>query len=170
MEYASKAVGTAGLTTGIIGTALGALGGGLSMFGGMPRYNNGYGNYNGYDNGNCNHHEHYITRYESELQQEIARRDSELALIKSEQNTEVKIADVYERLITRINADKNEQQQINAQQAVYNGTNTAMFGCLNNQVAQLMSLTQLKIPNRSVCPGWGEVNVTPVTPTPTTAG
>ena len=35
MEYASKAVGNGGLTTGIIGTALGALGGtnGLNLFG-----------------------------------------------------------------------------------------------------------------------------------------
>lgn len=168
MEYASKAVGTAGLTTGIIGTALGALGGGLSMLNGG--LNNGYANNGMYRNSGCpsiSSDDHFVTRYEMDMQQQLAHKDSEIALLKSEQNTEIKIADVYERLITRINADKNEQQKINTEQAVWNGVNTATMGCMRNQIDQLYSLTALRIPNTSVCPGWGEVTVTP---TPATAG
>ena len=154
MEYASKAVGTAGLTTGIIGTALGALGGGLSMLNGVVGGNN-----------QTSSGEKYVTRYEAEMQHQLASKDYEIALIKSEQFTETKIADVYERIMTRVNADRNAQQEINAAQAVYNGTNSAALGCMRSQIDQLMSLTALRIPNTSVCPGWGTVNVTPVTPT-----
>lgn len=54
-------------------------------------------------------------------------------------------------------------------QKVYNATNTATISCISNQVAQLMALTKLVIPNTSVCPGWGGVTVAPAT-TPTTTG
>ncbi len=176
MEYASKAVGTAGLTTGIIGTALGALGGGLSMFNngrnGWGWNNNGcgndfggYGRYNGYFRGAG---DEFITRYEAEMQHQLSAKDGEIALLKSEQFTEEKIADVYERIMTRVNADKAAQNEINTAQAVYNGTNTATLGCMRHQIDELMGLTALRIPNRSVCPGWGDVNVVPVTPTATT--
>lgn len=166
MEYASKAVGTAGLTTGIIGTALGVLGGGANMLSAANGYNHGcsnnYNNFGNYSN------EHFVTRYEMGLQDQISRKDGEIALLKSEQFTEEKIADVYERLITRINADKNAQAEINTAQAVYNTANTAAINCVRGQVDQLMSLTALKIPNTSVCPGWGPVTVTPGLPNGTT--
>lgn len=151
-EYTSKGVGTAALTTGIIGTVGAALGGGLGLLGGMG----GIGR-TGDDQ--------YITRHEMNLLREIAAKDSEIALIKSEQNTEIKIADIYERIMTRVNADARAQADWNATQAVYNATNTAGISCLRNQVEQLQSLTALRIPNTSVCPGWGDVKVTPVTPT-----
>ena len=51
------------------------------------------------------------------------------------------------------------------QQAVYNGTNTAALTCLQSQVAQLYGLTKLVVPNTSVCPGWGNVTITPATTT-----
>ena len=35
---------------------------------------------------------------------------------------------------------------------------------LQGQVAQLFALTKLVVPNPSVCPGWGEVTITPTTP------
>lgn len=57
-----------------------------------------------------------------------------------------------------------------AQQAVYNATNTTMIGGLQGQIAQLQSLTKMVVPNTSVCPGWGNVNITPATTTPTTNG
>jgi hypothetical protein len=50
-------------------------------------------------------------------------------------------------------------------QAVYNATNTATIGCIANQVNQLMALTKLVIPNSSICPGYGNVTVTPATAT-----
>jgi hypothetical protein len=76
---------------------------------------------------------------------------------------------VYERLITRINADKDAQNAVNMQQAVYNGTNTAALNCMQSQIAQLYSLTKLIVPNGSICPGWGNVTITPAT-APATAG
>ena len=60
-------------------------------------------------------------------------------------------------------ANKEEQAALNLQQAVYNGTNTAAVGCIQAQVAQLQSLTKMVVPNSSVCPGWGNVNITPAT-------
>ena len=67
-----------------------------------------------------------------------------------------------------IQKNKDEQNAVNLNQAVYNGTNTAAVACLQGQVAQLQGLTKLVVPNSSCCPGWGEVKVTPVTTTTTT--
>ena len=148
-EYTSHAVGNAGLATGIIGTALGVLNGGAGLLGIMPNAQK----------------QEYVTKEALDMAMTIAAKDSEIALLKSEQNTEIKIADVYERLATKINANQREQDAINREQAVYNGVNTASLGCLKNQVEQLMSLTALRIPNTSVCPGWGAVTITPTAPT-----
>ena len=43
---------------------------------------------------------------------------------------------------------------------------TGTISCMHGQIAQLQGLTKLVVPNTSVCPGWGEVNVT--IPTTTT--
>jgi ribosomal protein L29 len=95
------------------------------------------------------------------LMQTIAAKDSKIGLLESNIYTDSKIADVYERLNNKIGAMKDEQNAINMQQAVYNGVNTATIECVKNQVAQLMGLTKLVVPNASVCPGWGNVTVTP---------
>lgn len=58
MEYASKAVGNAGLTTGIIGTALGALNGAGGIFG-TPRHES----------------DEYITRFDAGLMRDVEDRD-----------------------------------------------------------------------------------------------
>ena len=95
----------------------------------------------------------------------IAAKDARIGLLESNIYTDQKLADVYERLITRINADKAEQSAINTQQAVFNGGVTSTLGCIQGQVAQLYSLTKLVVPNTSVCPGWGNVTITPATTT-----
>jgi hypothetical protein len=95
------------------------------------------------------------------LQQELAAKDSKIGLLESNIYTDSKIADVYERLNTKIGAIEGQI----CQQNVYNATNTAAISCIQGQVAQLMSLTKLVVPNASVCPGWGNVNVTPATTT-----
>ena len=61
-------------------------------------------------------------------------------------------------------SNKEEQYGVNLQQAVYNGTNTAAVACIRDQIAQLYGVTRLVVPNSSVCPGWGEVTITPTTP------
>ena len=150
-KYASKGVAGAGLGLGIAGTALG-----------LGVLNGGIGNIFG---GNCNratcNEDHYVNRYEFGLQQEISARDAKIGLLESNIYTDSKIADVYERL----NAKIGVLEAANAQQAVYNATNTAVIGCLQNQVNTLMSLTKVVVPNTSICPGWGNVTVTPATTT-----
>ena len=110
-----------------------------------------------------------VNRYEMSMQQTIAAKDARIGLLESNIYTDQKIADVYERLNTKINAVKDAQDAINTQQAVYNGVNTATLNCMQGQIAQLYSLTKLIVPNGSICPGWGNVTVAPAT-TPTTAG
>lgn len=92
-----------------------------------------------------------ITRYEAAMLQELATKDGKIALLESNIYTDSKIADVFERLNNKINANKAEQDAVNMQQAVYNGTNTATIACVKNQVAELYSLSQLVVPSRNVC-------------------
>ena len=165
MEYASKGVAGSGLGLGIAGTALGVLNGGLGNLLG------------GWGNGNCGCSENTpVNRYELNMTNELAAKDAKIGLLESNIYTDKKIVDTYSALNGQINAlaaevraNKDAQNGINLQQAVYNGTNTAALGCLQNQVAQLYSLTKLVVPNTSVCPGWGNVTIAPAT-TPTTAG
>lgn len=138
MEYASNGKGNLGVTLGAIGTGLSVLNGGLGLLGMNPAQ--------------MTENDRPVSRYEMNLLKESMAKDSEIALLKSEQNTEIKIADVYERLITRVNADRNAQQEINAAQAVYNATNGATVATINSQVAQLMALTKLVVPADNVCP------------------
>ena len=142
-DVASSGVGNAGLTTGIIGTALGVLnGGGNGLLGGLFGGNN-----------NCQCHENMlVNRYELSMQQSLAAKDARIGLLESNIYTDQKIADVYERLNTKIAANKEAQDAINMQQAVYNGTNTAALGCLQGQVAQLFALTKLVVPAANICP------------------
>lgn len=117
-------------------------------------------------NGGCSDNM-LVNRYEMNMNQALSAKDAKIGLLESNIYTDQKIADVYERLIVKINANKEAQDAINMQQAVYNGTNTAALTCLQGQVAQLYSLTKLIVPNTSVCPGWGNVTITPST-TPAT--
>lgn len=103
-------------------------------------------------NGNCcNPADVPVTRYEATMMQELSAKDGKIALLESNIYTDSKIADVYERLSNKINANKAEQDAINMQQAVYNGTNTATISCIKSQVAELASLSELVIPQRRVC-------------------
>lgn len=92
-----------------------------------------------------------ISRYEAAMMDKMAAKDSEIALLKSNTYTDQKIADVYERLITRINLDKEAQSEVNREQAVFNGTATSAVNLLKNQVAALQSITATVIPQSKVC-------------------
>lgn len=178
MNYASKGVANAGLATGIVGTALGALNsgmfngvlGGFGGFGGGYGFGNrgygyggygcgGYGNYSGECDGS-----HPINRFEAVMMNEISSKDQRISLLESNIYTDQKLADVYERLDRKIDG-------VNAQlgqQAAFNAATISNLNCIQGQVAQLYGLTRLVVPNTSVCPGWGEVTITP-TPAATTA-
>lgn len=116
-----------------------------------------------------------VSRFELEQNEKIAQKDMEIAYWRGQDETNRKISDAYSKLEGRINgiaaevrANKDEQNGINLQQAVYNGTNTAAMGCLQSQVNALLAMTKMVIPNSSVCPGWGEATVTVSTGTTTT--
>ena len=152
-EFASKGVAGSGLGLGIAGTALGVLNGGLGNL------LNGMGG-----TGGCGNNQ-YINRYEMELENKIVNRDSEIALLKSNIYTDQKIADVYERLNTKIGG---VEAAVNTQ-AVYNATMNSAINCMQGQIGQLFGLTKLVVPNNGVCPGWGNVTITPSTTTTTGA-
>lgn len=133
----SYGLGVAGTTLGAIGTGLSLMNGGLANLfgGGMATTGNGY-----------------VTREAFEMAQKVAQKDSEIALLKSEQNTEIKIADVYERLITRINADAKAQAEVNSAQAVFNAGANSAIAVLQSQIGVLNGLTRTIVPIGNVCP------------------
>ena len=138
MDYASKPVGTAGLTLGIIGTSLGALagaGGLAGLLGVRP---------NGPQNGDPG--DRPVTRYEMGL---IAENNQ----LKAQQYTDMRANGL--------------QQQI-SQQTVWNATQEGVLRCQAQQIAQLSSLTRLVIPNGNVSPGWGPSFVSANPPAPPT--
>ena len=160
-EFASKGVAGAALGTGIGGLALGVLngaGGLLNMMGG-----NCGGCGNGYAGSTM------VTRYELGLVQELAAKDAKIGLLEADKYTDQKIVEAYKDLQGQINAVATTVQNFQMQQSVYNGTNTATLQCMQQQIAQLQSLTKLVVPNSSVCPGWGNVTITPAASTTTTS-
>lgn len=151
-EFASKGVAGSGLGLGIAGTALGLLNnGGLgNLFGG------GY---------NCGCSDNMaVNRYELGMQTELAAKDGKIALLESNIYTDQKLNDLRNYIDAKVGAVEGA---VNAQ-AVYNATNTATINCIQGQVAQLFGLTKLVVPNTSVCPGWGNVTITPAAATTTT--
>jgi hypothetical protein len=148
-EFASVGKANAGLTTGIIGTSLsGLLAAGVNPLAMLGGARSGY----------CES-DHTISRYDMGKENEITQLKMEKALLESNIYTDSKIADVYERLNTKIAAEiggvnfriNGVEAQL-AQQAVYNATNTATLGCIQSQVAQLMGLSKLIIPADNICP------------------
>lgn len=150
-EFASKGVAGAGLGTGIAGLSLGVLnsmGGNLlgGLFGNNP--------YNG-----CCTENMPVNRYEagqsariSELETEVKLRDANFYTL-SEMG---KLRDYVDHRFSKVESEICEQK-------VFNATAVSNISCISNQVAQLMGLTKLVVPNGSICPGWGDVTVS-VTP------
>lgn len=159
MEYASRAVGNAGLATGIIGTALGALNGagGLDLINLGPRGPRGPR-----DEGDIP-----VNRHDMGLYREISDRDFKIAALESNKYTDEQIRLLSDRMNAKIDGFAAQtgmrfdgiQQQLNGQ-AVWNATQQGLIGCIQGQIAQLQGMTQLVIPNRSVMPGWGPVEIT----------
>jgi len=135
---------------GIIGTVLGSLG--VAGNGGVGIFNAG---------GNVCHENMPINRYEAQQSARIAELETEVKLRDANTYTlseMAKFRDYVDGKFSAIHAELCDQK-------VYNATNIATVNCLSGQVAQLMSLTKTVIPNSSICPGWGNVTVTPATTT-----
>ena len=175
-----NAKANAGLTTGIIGTSLGALasgvlnGNGNGILGGILGGNTAPANdamtaalwANMMQPRTCGcESDHVVNRYEAAQAARIAELETEVKLRDSNIYTDSKILELYKYVDGKFGAVENQL----CEQRVYNATNTAALSCLQGQVAQLASLTKLVIPNGSVCPGWGDVTVTPAT-APAAAG
>ena len=126
---------------------------GIASFLGLNAGNLLGGLWGGNCNSNCGCSDNMlVNRYEMTMQQTIAAKDARIGLLESNIYTDQKLADVYERLNTRINAIKDAQDAINTQQAVYNGVNTATLNCMQGQIAQLYTLTKLAVPQSVICP------------------
>lgn len=167
-EFVSHAQGNANTALGIIGTVgtaatvLPSLLGGNGLFGGARVISND---------------DMPVSRHEMKLNNELAVKDSEIALLKADKYTDQKMVELVKDYETKINnlaaevrANKREQDGINTNQAVYNGTMNATVACLKGQIDQLFGLTKLVVPNTSVCPGWGNVTITPAASTTTGGG
>ena len=148
-EFASKGWAALNTVLGSIGSA-----GATGILGNL------FGNAN-----NCGENT-AVNRYELSLQQKIAALESGIAQREAVIYNDGKTLELYKYVDGKIEA-------INArfgEQAVFNATTTATMNCMAGQIAQLMSLTKLVVPNGSVYPGWGNVTVTPATaPTTTSA-
>ena len=146
-KYASKGVAGAGLGIGIAGTALGLLQGN-----GLKNILGGWGN------GNCIPSESMpVTRYDAGKDARIAELETEVKLRDANIYTDSKLNDLRNYMDVKFAAVNDKL----CEQAVHNATNDAVLGCMQGQIAQLMGLTKLVVPNTSVCPGWGNVTITP---------
>ena len=154
-EFASKGIAGAGLGTGIAGLTLGVLNGGLgNLLGGLN---------------NCNYNmacseNMAVNRYELEQESRIAKLESDIALRDANTYNDQKMLEMYKYF----DGEVKRIDKTLCEQAVYNATQTGAISCIQGQIAQLQSLTKLVVPNTSVCPGWGNVTITPSTTTTTT--
>lgn len=139
-DYANiNAKANAGVTLGTIGTAISGVnaltGGALNDL------------FSGLTNRNCNHEASY-TRYDAAKDAEIAALKSAIELRDANTYTDSKILELYRYVDGKLDG-------VNAAicaQNVYNATNSAAIGCINNQIAQFAALTKVVIPTTSICP------------------
>lgn len=125
MEFASKALGNAGLTTGIIGTA----GVGLGLLGNLL----GVGNRMGCDYG-VNHNELFLTQRISDLESQVALRDANIY-------NDQKMLDMYKYFDRKM----DEVGGILSRQASY-------ISQLQNACNTFSNLTKVVIPIDNICP------------------
>lgn len=104
-----------------------------------------------------------MNRYEAAQAARIAELETEVKLRDSNTYTDGKILELYKYVDGKFARVEHEL----CDQKVFNATQISTISCIQGQVAQLMGLTKLVVPNGSICPGWGDVTVS-VTPAPTT--
>ena len=161
-EYASKGVGGTALGLSIGSLGLQALSGGLgNVLGGL-------GNWNNNGNNNCaSARSNYVlssddmpvTRYELGQESKIADLQAQIALRDANTYNDQKLLEVYKYFDGKI---EGINQRL-CDQAVWNTAQTGTINCMAQQINQLFGLTKLVVPNTSVCPGWGNVTITPAT-------
>lgn len=165
MEYASKGVAGTGLGLGIAGTAVGVVAGLGELLSRRSNANDAVaaaipalaavvaGSAAG-GKSTCSENT-TVSRYELSQEQKIADLQSQIALRDANIYGDQKLLEVYKYFDGELKEIRGEL----CDQKVYNATNNAALGCIQNQVNQLFGLTKLSVPNSSVCPGWGEATV-----------
>ena len=144
-NYASKGIAGTALGIAIGAGALGLMSGNLSgtgLFGGNSTGENAP-----------------VNRYEASQAARIAQLETQVQLRDANTYTDGKMLELYKYFDGKVGCIEREL----ADQRVFNATQISTIGCIQGQVAQLMSLTKIVIPNGSVCPGWGNVTVAPST-------
>ena len=87
-------------------------------------------------NGNCNCGDVPVTRYEMAMEQAIAAKDSEIALLKSNIFTDQKITETYKELRGMI----SNLQEVAAQQAITNTAVNAAMQAMDYKFTQQVAL------------------------------
>lgn len=150
-SVASGGLGGAALGLAIPGTValVNQLTGGNGLFGGL------------FNGGNCN--SNVVSALESALAQEKAERYTD------QTGTEVykQFAKERNEIQTQISAIFAALAQMDKHSAVAEAVNAERLNCLKGRVDNIYDVFKLVMPNSSVCPGWGNVTITPAT---TTAG
>lgn len=158
-EFASKGVATAGLTTGIIGSAAALLSGSLgNLFGGCNWNRNGNG---------CCSDDTFVTRYEAKQADTIAQKDSKIALLESNIYTDSKITDVFERLNIRLTA-LEQSTAVNTQKITDNlAFLNSRIDCEVDKLKCYVNATfvpgKLVMPLDSICPPAQAATTAPTT-------
>lgn len=136
-DYASKGVGTAGLTLGVIGTALasGILNG------------NGLGGLFGNTNNNP----------ASSAVYQLSQKDNEIALLKAQQYSDNKTFALAERVANL------ETKVVSIETAAPLRDKILSDSILSLQ-QQMAEISVRKVPNYAVAPGWGPAMVAPLPP------
>lgn len=151
LERKSSGVAKAGLTTGIIGTALGA----MNAFGsGVNALSHGYGGVpvaaasvtegGGYLSGCCSE-DHFVNRYELQAEQKIAQLESQIAMKDANTATDSKLLELYKYIDGKF---VGFEQQFGAQ-AVQNQATKDSFQMLSDRMTCCSNELNERINNES---------------------
>lgn len=168
MEYSSNAKGNLGVTLGAIGTGLSLMDSGIGLLG---------------RSGTSAASSNFVSKEELKMSQELASKDSQIAILTADKASESKMIEVYKQshsevaalrdqvnsdikeLQNEINQNRRDQDLWNAAQNVANAQMSAAITANNTSIAGLQNIigqiTQVRVPNTAVCPGWGNVTITP---------
>jgi hypothetical protein len=136
--YSSNGKGNLAVTLGAIGTGLGVLNGGIAGLNGI------FGN-----NANCGCNEdHLVNRYEAAQSARISELETQNKFLESTIYNDGKFLEFYKYVDGKFNCIDARL----AQQETFNAVNTTQMSCINNQIAQLMSLTSFAVDANKICP------------------